>query len=60
LRREKWGKGGHGLGLSIAARIIKAHGGVIDLLAEFTPDSPKTGRLGGAVFEVRLPVSCKL
>ena len=56
-RREKWGKGGHGLGLSIATRIIKAHGGVIDLLTESSKSSPNAAAdlLGGAVFEVRLP-----
>ncbi|MDR2522825.1 MAG: HAMP domain-containing protein [Synergistaceae bacterium] len=42
-----WGSGGHGLGLSIAARIVRAHGGSIDLL----PSSS----LGGAAFEIRLP-----
>ena len=46
VRRDKWGIGGHGLGLSIAARIIRAHGGTIDLL---------TVSGTGAVFEVRLP-----
>ena len=43
-----WGSGGHGLGLSIAARIVRAHGGSIDLL----PSSS----LGGAAFEIRLPM----
>jgi two-component system phosphate regulon sensor histidine kinase PhoR len=47
----KWGSGGHGLGLSIAARIIKSHGGSIDLLPGLTGPA----RLGGAVFEIRLP-----
>ena len=45
---------GHGLGLSISARVIKAHGGAIDLLAK-SSDSPKPDNLGGAVFEIRLP-----
>jgi two-component system phosphate regulon sensor histidine kinase PhoR len=47
-RRGKWGSGGHGLGLFIAARVAESHGGVVDLL----PSSP----LGGAAFEIRLPV----
>lgn len=45
----KWGSGGHGLGLSIAARIVEAHGGTIDLLP------PSKSPLGGAAFEIRLP-----
>jgi two-component system phosphate regulon sensor histidine kinase PhoR len=45
--RARWGSEGHGLGLSIAARVIHAHGGSLGLL----PFSP----LGGAAFEIRLP-----
>ncbi len=48
-RGGKWGSGGHGLGLSIAARIVEAHGGTVDLLP--LSKSP----LGGAAFEIRLP-----
>ncbi|MDR1048929.1 MAG: HAMP domain-containing protein [Synergistaceae bacterium] len=47
--RGKWGSDGHGLGLSIAARVIESHGGSIELL----PGSS----LGGAAFEIRLPMA---
>ncbi|MDR1376083.1 MAG: HAMP domain-containing protein [Synergistaceae bacterium] len=43
----KWGSNGHGLGLSIAARVIESHGGSIEL--------PSNSSLGGAAFEIRLP-----
>ncbi|MDR2180170.1 MAG: HAMP domain-containing protein [Synergistaceae bacterium] len=46
--RGKWGSGGHGLGLSIAARVIESHGGTIELLS--------SSSLGGADFEIRLPI----
>ncbi|MDR1621951.1 MAG: HAMP domain-containing protein [Synergistaceae bacterium] len=46
--RGKWGSGGHGLGLSIAARVIESHGGSIELLS--------SSSLGGADFEIRLPM----
>jgi two-component system phosphate regulon sensor histidine kinase PhoR len=46
--RGKWGSDGHGLGLSIAARVIESHGGSIELLS--------SSSLGGADFEIRLPI----
>jgi two-component system phosphate regulon sensor histidine kinase PhoR len=46
--RGKWGSEGHGLGLSIAARVIESHGGSIELLS--------SSSLGGADFEIRLPI----
>lgn len=45
----KWGNGGHGLGLSIAVRVIRSHGGTIDLLPA------AKSLLGGATFEITLP-----
>jgi two-component system phosphate regulon sensor histidine kinase PhoR len=46
--RGKWGSDGHGLGLSIAARVIESHGGSIELLS--------SSSLGGADFEIRFPI----
>lgn len=43
--RGEWGKGGYGLGLSIAKRIIEGHGGSIELVRHTE----------GAEFEISLP-----
>jgi len=45
--RSRFGKGGYGLGLSIAKRIVEAHGG--DIFLEPTKE--------GATFVIRLPKS---
>ncbi len=46
--KGKWGSGGHGLGLAITARVVRTHGGIMELLKE--PSS-----LGGAAFRITLP-----
>lgn len=47
-RRERWGRGGHGLGLSIALRVIHAHGGRMEL--------SEVPGLGGAELRILLPM----
>ena len=50
----KWGFDGHGLGLSITARVLRAHGGDVELVKKSSPDSE------GASFRITLPKDTSL
>ncbi|MDR1979343.1 MAG: HAMP domain-containing protein [Synergistaceae bacterium] len=54
--RGKWGSEGHGLGLSIAARVVKAHGGFIELRSPLNGAVSGEAASGGAAFVIRLPM----
>ncbi|MDR1873589.1 MAG: hypothetical protein LBQ90_01040, partial [Synergistaceae bacterium] len=53
-RSGKWGSDGHGLGLSITARILKMHGGGIELV-KFNKCNNNKEAPEGASFRITLP-----